>query len=144
VRQALTSLLPTPPPPSPPPRALPPAPPQPFVIPSHLRNLEESDDTMLLVAGLLGFFLCMLCAALLPSWGVESELVMGGGMATLLLFIVWVNFCPSCTRKSGSGVSPSPMESVTPTAVFLVTGCIGAMLGGMFGGVLKNVQWDKM
>ena len=64
-------------------------------------------------------------------------------MLSLLLFILYAMFCPSCGQgRKGQGRYSSPVEEVTPVAVFVVTGCIGTMLGGMFGGVLKNMQWQ--
>jgi len=34
--------------------------------------------------------------------------------------------------------------STTPQAVFLVTACMGTMVGALVGGALKNVQWSAM
>jgi hypothetical protein len=112
--------------------------PQPFVIPKHLEGQkDDGDDTLMLIAGGGGMFLCMAFAAVLPRLGVPAEHVMTGGMLALLSFILYIMFCPTCGRKGKRG--GSGMEDVTPVAVFVVTGCIGTMLGGMFGGVLKNM-----
>ena len=92
---------------------------------------------MLIVAAAAGFFLCMLCGGLLPQFGVDSQHVMIGGMCTLLGLTTLVLLC-GC----GSFFTHGPEGNVTPFAVFLFTGCIGTMLGGMFGGVVSTVQWS--
>lgn len=112
---------------------------KPFVPPPGLLESDQADDCMIFTAGGVGFFLCLLCATLLPRFGVASEMVMAGGMLTLMLYIVYLNFCPTC-RKSGP--ASAPMDSITPFVVFVFTGCIGTMIGGMFGGVLANIQWE--
>jgi len=83
-------------------------------------------------------FLCMAVAAALPRAGVPSEHVMASGMLTLLAFIVYAMLCPTCGRKARA--SSSPVDDITPVAVFIVTGCIGVMLGGMIGGALVHVK----
>jgi hypothetical protein len=105
--------------------------------------LDEADDTLVVVAALAGFALCLACGFLLPTMGVQQELVMGGGMAMLLLFVVYLMMCPNCGRKAKVG-GASMAEGVTPVSVFIVAGSIGVMLGGMFGGTYSNIQWDKM
>lgn len=99
---------------------------------------DDGEDTLVLIAGGGGMFLCMALAAALPKMGIPAENVMAGGMLTLLLFIMYVMFFPTCGRKAAK--SSSPVEDITPVAVFVVTGCIGTMLGGMFGGVFANMK----
>ena len=91
---------------------------------------DEPDDTMLVVAAAAGFFLCMLCGGALPQWGVNSQHVMAGGMV-FLLSLTALALVAQCLRPG----TFSSESSVTPLVVFLFTGCIGTMLGGMFGGV---------
>jgi hypothetical protein len=92
---------------------------------------------MLVAAAAAGFFLCMLCGGALPQWGVDSQHVMAGGMA-LLLALVAIALVVHCAMPNAFSES-----SATPLVVFLFTGCIGTMLGGMFGGVMENVDWRK-
>ena len=100
---------------------------------------DDSDDTMLVVAAAAGFFVCMLCAGVLPMWGVDSQLVMAGGMMTLLGIVSMALFCQCLMPRFVIAAD----GSVSPFAIFLFAGCIGTMLGGMFGGTLENIQWDK-
>jgi hypothetical protein len=93
---------------------------------------EEADDTMLVVAAAAGFFLCMLCGGALPQWGVDAQLVMIGGMATLLALVA-LSLLVHCVRPRTFGEG-----AFTPLVAFVVTGCIGTMLGGMFGGVSRR------
>ena len=99
---------------------------------------DEPDDTMLVVAAAAGFFLCMLCGGALPQWGVNSQHVMAGGMV-FLLSLTALALVAQCLRPG----TFSSESSVTPLVVFLFTGCIGTMLGGMFGGVLENIAWHR-
>lgn len=66
---------------------------------------------------------------------------MGGGMLGLLLFLVYLMMCPTCGRKRTGPMNM--VEGVTPTAVFIIAGCIGIMLGAMFGGVYRNIAVYK-
>ena len=98
---------------------------------------DDSDDTMLVVAAAAGFFLCMLCGGALPQWGVDAQHVMVGGMAVLMA-LIGLGLLVQCVRPGVFSES-----SFTPLIVFLFTGCIGTMLGGMFGGVLENIAWHR-
>jgi hypothetical protein len=96
---------------------------------------DSTDDIILLVAALAGFVVCGIAAALcVRVRAFEQEFVMAGGMVTLVLFVIYLNFCPSCTPKK-AGLSP--IESITPQIVFIGAGCMGVMIGGLLGGALK-------
>ena len=93
------------------------------------------------MAAFLGFFICLGCGGILAYTGIQSEFIMGGGMLGLLLYLVYLMMCPSCGRKR---TGPANMvEGVTPATVFIIAGCIGIMLGAMFGGVYRNIQIYK-
>jgi hypothetical protein len=65
-----------------------------------------------------------------------------GGMLTMLGLVVYNMLCPNCGgRKSPSYNDPD--SQISPFLVFLFCGCIGAMLGGMFGGVFANLDFKK-
>lgn len=80
----------------------------------------------LVIAGIIG--------AILPSLGYQHEHVMGGGFGSLLAFVVYLNFCPSCSRKTRE--PSTPLEGISPQSVFIFTACLGLMLGGLIGGAL--------
>jgi len=113
---------------------------------SQLRDFkptdDDSDDTLIIASAIFGFLLCMLCGALLPQFGVDPQHVMLGGMLTMLGLVVYNMLCPNCGgRKSPSYNDPD--SQISPFLVFLFCGCIGAMLGGMFGGVFANLDFKK-
>ena len=113
---------------------------------SQLRDFkptdDDSDDTLIIASAIFGFLLCMLCGGLLPQFGVDPQHVMLGGMLTMLGLVVYNMLCPNCGgRKSPSYNDPD--SQISPFMVFLFCGCIGAMLGGMFGGVFVNLDFKK-
>jgi len=113
---------------------------------SQLRDFkptdDDSDDTLIIASAIFGFLLCMLCGGLLPQFGVDPQHVMLGGMLTMLGLVVYNMLCPNCGgRKSPSYNDPD--SQISPFMVFLFCGCIGAMLGGMFGGVFANLDFKK-
>jgi hypothetical protein len=63
---------------------------------------------------------------------------MATGMVTLIAFIIYLNFCPRMGMRKLPPGTPPP-ETVTPQVVFFAAGCVGVMLGGMFGGVIKHI-----
>lgn len=118
--------------------------PQPFEVPTEFLKPADDGDCLVVSAAAGGLFLCMAVAAALPSWGVPAEHVMAAGMLTLLTGILYAVFVPSCGARRGKDgrATPGAEDVVTPVAVFLVTGCIGTMLGGMFGSTLKYMRWE--
>jgi hypothetical protein len=82
--------------------------------------------------------------SLQPRFGIPHDLLMAAAMAVLMLFIVYVNFCPRrwCNRPDTSHLSP--IETVTPRAVFLVAGCFGCLLGGVVGGAAQYAAWPRL
>jgi hypothetical protein len=103
---------------------------------------DDSDDTLIIASAIFGFLLCMLCGGLLPQFGVDPQHVMVGGMLTMLLLVIYNMLCPNCGGRKSSTYN-DPDSQISPFMVFLFCGCIGAMLGGMFGGVFVNLDFKK-
>jgi hypothetical protein len=138
--------------------------------PAYLLDEPQPTDHFILLAGFSGFFLSLVCAALLvryerfscmlsgvfnaatillqPSFGVNQDYVMAAGMLSLLFFVMWLSFCPSLrTQKQSLTEVPagqlSPIEQISPGPVFIVTACIGTMIGGLIGGGVQHA-WPAM
>ena len=101
---------------------------EPFVDPPM-----SAEEKLLFFLGGLGFVVFLVVGMLLPSFGLDQSHVMAGGMGALLLGALFVTFCPwrrMCKRCCSEGEVPWQLA-------FLGAACLGVMIGGMFGGVVK-------
>lgn len=109
------------------------------------RKAEEAEDCIILAAACLGFLLFMALAAVAPSiLAVEQQYIMAGGMVGMLFYIVVLNFCTCCRcgKRKGSEAL-SPVEQITPQMVFIFSGCLGTMIGGVLGNAVKFMVFHK-
>jgi hypothetical protein len=103
------------------------------------RPQMQTADCYVILAALSGFFVVgPVVGAITHVLHLDTSYVMAGGMIALMLFLLIVNFVPTRCRHR---LFPEFKDGdISPIFVFLVCGCLGSILGGLFGGVFHNVM----
>jgi hypothetical protein len=105
-------------------------------LPANALKNEEADDSLLLCVGVYAFIQAFLFGALTPYLGVPHDMVMVSALGLLLLYVMWLSFCP---RQNFGAVG-----SGSTYGVFIGASCFGALMGGVVGGANQYTRWPKL
>ena len=101
-------------------------------------SLQHADDWKVLLGAFLGLCVCGPVAALLPSRGFTQSGVMGAGLIALGTIITVLAFAPVAVRRM---LMPGwDKQDIPPVLVFLVTGALGVVVGGLIGGAIARAD----